>query len=305
VTGGDSGGSKGEAFAEASLLEKPSGRELDTARIGLPVGNLLRRNIQCGRDDSEGRLGNDGILEEGASAARVSLAFDDQHAFAVTDLADGVVDLDRRGGLILAGKVTLQVGVGELWGRGTVEAEGDLGDDVAVAMGSVEEAAAVGKAALLACECGEPEAFKVKGANLRDGVGDLLPVGPDVLYGRAADGAGDAGEALDAADSLLADLQDEAVPAGARCNGGVDRSAFGVGLRRCGDGNMDDQAVKAAVVDEEIAAATKNEDRQMPLAAELYSFEQLGLGVDLAKKTRWAADAKGGVRGEEDLLLDQ
>ncbi len=115
-----------------------------------------------------------------------------------------------------------EVGVGEVGFGGGIEAEGDGGDDVAVAVGGVEDASAVGEAALVAGEIDEGGGFEVEGADGGDGVGDLLTVGSYVLDGGAADGAGDAGEALDAGDSLLGDVEDEGVPVAAGGDGVVD-----------------------------------------------------------------------------------
>jgi len=128
------------------------------------------------------------------------------------------------------------------------------GNDVAATVGGVEAAAAVAEGAVGGGEGDELERVKVEGADVGDGVGDLLAVGADVLDGRAADSAGDTGEAFDAADSLLADLEDEAVPVGAGGDGVVDEVACAVGLGRGVDGDVEDEAVEAAVADEEVAA---------------------------------------------------
>ncbi len=118
-----------------------------------------------------------------------------------------------------------EVCVGKFRFCGGIETEGDGGDDVAVAVGGVEDAAAVGEAALVAGEIDEGVCFQIEGADAGDGVCYLLAVGPYVLDGRATDGARDAGEAFDAADSLLADLEDEGVPVGASGDGVVKKAA--------------------------------------------------------------------------------
>jgi len=303
VARGDSGLAEGKALWKASMFEEPRGGEFDIAVVGSPVGDFFDGNVQVGGDAGQDGCRDDGIFEEGAGTAAVGFALDDQHALAVTDLADGVVDLHRRRSGA-AGEVALQVGVGELWSCGEVEAKGDLGDDVAVAMGRVEDAAAVGEPALLMREGDEGVGRQVEGADLGDGVGDLLAVGSDVLDWGAPDRAWDAGEALDAGDSLLADAEDEAVPLGAGGGGVVDVSAFGAGVGGGADGDVEDEAVEAGVADEEIAAAAEDEDFEAVPAGEVDSLEEFGFGADFAEEARRTADAEGSVRGERDLLLE-
>ena len=67
---------------------------------------------------------------------------------------------------------------------------------------------------------------------------------------------------------------------------------------------MEDEAVKATVADEEIAAAAEDEDFEVALMGEVDGFQKFGFGSDLAEELRGAADAKGGVRGKRDLLLN-
>ena len=108
--------------------------------------------------------------------------------------------------------MALQIGVAKVWGRRSIETEGDLSDYILVAMCGVEDAATVREAALLVSESSEGERFKIKYADVSDGIGNFLAVGSDVLDGCAANATRNTGEAFDAADSLLADFVDEGVP---------------------------------------------------------------------------------------------
>src|ERR1700679_2374589 len=101
------------------------------------------RNVQGRCDSGEEGCGDYGIFKEGAGTAAVGFAFDDEHSLAVADLANSVVDVD--GGGDLACEVAGQVRVGESGFCPGVEAEGYCRDDVAVAVGGVEDAAAVGE----------------------------------------------------------------------------------------------------------------------------------------------------------------
>lgn len=75
-------------------------------------------------------------------------------------------------------------------------------------------------------------------------------------------------------------------------------------MRWSGDGHMKDEAIKAVVGDEEVAAATEYEEGQGALASETDGFEEFGLGFDFTEEARWAADTEGSVWGERNLLID-
>ena len=302
---------QGEALGEASVFEQPGCGQLDAFVSGWPAGDGGGIDAEGGSDVIEGGGGDDGIFEERSGAAAVLLAGNEHHAFAVADLADGVVDVDgcrrvARGDL--CGEVAGEVGVGEVGGSSRAEAEDDLGDDVAVALGGVEDAVAIAEAAGRARQCDEGEGFKIEGAHGVDGLGDLLAVGADVLDGGAADGAGDAGEALDAADALLADVVDEVVPVHASGDVEVDVVGAGDGGQARGfqgaDGDAEYESVEAGVADQEIAATAEGEDRELLLACELDGFEELIFRRDGAEKTSGPADPEGGVGGKRDVLLD-
>ena len=105
-----------------------------------------------------------------------------------------------------------KVGVSEIRLGIKIEAESHRGDDVAIAMGGVEDAAAVFKSTGFARKGDEVEGIEVERTDGVDGAGNLLSVGPDVLDRSATDEAGYPGQALDAGDSLFADSQHEVVP---------------------------------------------------------------------------------------------
>ena len=146
--------------------------------------------------------------------------------------------------------------------------------------------------------------FEIEGADGGDSAGDLLPVGSDVLHRGAADGAGNSGEALDAADPLFTDVKDKGIPFASGAGGVVDESAVGSGFYGVVDGDADDQAVEAFVADEQVAASAKNEDFETVPAGILNGFEKLAFAGNLAKIAGRAADAEGRVGGEDNLLLD-
>jgi len=75
-------------------------------------------------------------------------------------------------------------------------------------------------------------------------------------------------------------------------------------LRWGSDGDVEDEAVEAAVADEEIAAAAQDEDSEVALAGKVDGFQEFGFCSDLAEEPCGAADTKGGVRGKRNLLLN-
>ena len=273
---------QGEALGEAGVFEQPGCGQLDAFVPGRPVGDGGGIDAKGGGDVIEGRGWDNGIFEERSGAAAVLLAGNEQHAFAVADLANGVVDIGGRGRVAcgdLRGEVTDKVGVGEVRRGVLVEAEGDLGDDVAVTVGRVEDAVAIAEAAVRVGQGDEGEGFEIEGTHGVDGLGDLLTVGADVLYGGAADGAGDAGEALDAADALLADVLDELVPVHSGRDVEVDVAAAGDGCQARGfdgtDGDAENQSIEAGVADQQVAAAAQGEEFQLLVAGEADGFQQL------------------------------
>lgn len=200
----------------------------------------------------------------------------------------------------------LKVGIGQVRTGVCIEAKRDLRDDVAVAVRGVEDAVTVGKAALLMAEGNEGVGFEIERTDVGNGAGDLLPVSPDVLDWRAADAAGDSGKAFDAADSLLADRQDEAVPVHSGCGGAVNQAATAKELQRSADRDrdMDDQSIEAGVADEKVASSAESKDFESTLTRKLDRLQELVFAGDFRKKTGWATDAKGGVRRERNIFLD-
>ena len=302
VAGRDSSLAHSEVFGKTGLLEEPCGGEFDLAFVGWPVGDFFDWDIQGDGYLGEEILGYDWVLEEGAGAAGVGFAFDDEHAFAVTDATYCVVDVDGRWSEAV--EVTLQIGVREIGFSRAVEAERNGGDDVTIAVAGVEDAAPVGEATLFVSEIDKAVGLEVEGADAGDGVCYLLAVGSYVLDGCATDGARDAGEAFDAADSLLADFEDKCVPVGSGSDGVVDGVVGLVHLNRLINGDVQDEAVEAGIADEDIAATPQDEEGKVALAGVVNRFEEGSFGGDLAEEAGWAAYAEGGVGGEGDVLLD-
>lgn len=231
------------------------------------------------------------------------------------DTADSVVDLEWGGGHPAAGEALLEVSVSKVWYGFQVEPEGDSGDDVAIAVGGVEDAGAVAEAAEFGREGDERQAFKVKGVNCGDGGGDLLAIRSDVLDWAAANQAGNSSETLYAADPCFCDEQDKSVPVktggysiGERSLGrrGADAVAFKVSAFYAEgiiDGYLQNYARVARIVDQKIAASAEDENWETTGAREINSLEKLVLVADSEEEASRAPNSESGVGGEWNVLL--
>lgn len=225
----------------------------------------------------------------------------------MTNLADGHVNIEWSRGLAesdLGCEVPGKISIGEVRLGSAVESEGHLGDDIATAMGRVEDATAIGEAAGSLGEIEEGKRLKVKRPNRVNGACNLLPIGSNVLNRATADGAGDASQAFDSANSLLADLEDKSVPVAACGYDDVDRSVCVLLLHRSIHSKVKDQTFKSSIADKEITASPKRENLESTFARKVHCFEKLRFGVDFAEETGRAADPKGSVVSERNVLLN-
>lgn len=296
VAGGDAGAAAAEAFGKAGTLDQPGSGDLDLDLRCGPVGDIGGCEREDFRDVRQGFGGDDRILEEGAggTGVRVWVGGVDEHAFAVADGTDGVVNVEWGG---VGGTQGSQVGVAEVGLGLGMQAEADRGDDVAVAVSAVEEAGAVGEAALGIGEGNRCQCLQVKRGDLVDALRHLLAIGTDVLDRGTAGKAGDSCEAFHAGDSLPADFEHEGVPISAGGNVEED-GAVQVGANdRCGEGDVEDESGKAGVRHDEVGAPAEREDRKMVGAGERDRFKQIGVGMDGGEEAGSAAELERGVRG--------
>src|SRR5271170_6881292 len=193
----------------------------------------------------------------------------------------------------------LQIGISDARGAIFSECVVDAGDDVAAAFGGVEDAAAVGEAAIHRRQILKLKRGEIEDADRGDGFGDFLSVGPDVLDRSAAHGAGDSGKTLDAGVILLDGMGDEGIPVFS----GSDAEGIGSPLDAL-EHDVQDESGKARVGDKEIAASTEREKRQGARASEVDGFEDFVFGRGLGEPARRASDFEGGVGGERDVFAE-
>jgi len=120
-----------------------------------------------------------------------------------------------------------------------------------------------------------------------------LPVGSDVLDGGSSDGAGDAGEALDAGVAGGEGVVDEGVPDFASS---YFEDAVGEGFY-AGDLHLEDEAGEAGVGDEEVAAAAEEEEWEGVFGGVGDGFGDVGFSGGFGEETGWAAYLEGGEGG--------
>ena len=301
MAGGDSGGASAVAFDETGVFEEPGGGEFcGVASRSGPVGDFVGGQIGGSGDGGQLRGGDDGVLEVGAGAAGVGVAGGDEHSLAAADVTDGGGDFEQCGWCGRAGEALLEIGVFEIGLAVWVQLEIDAGDDVAVRLVGVESAGTIAEVAGGFVEGDVGLGFAVEGVDGDDSFGDFLTVGTDVLDGRAADGAGDAGHALYAGEALLNGVLHEVVPGFA----GADGEEILAEVVDSADFDLEDEAGKARIGYEEIAAAAEDEQRERVILRPSDGLRDVYRAVGFREETGRAADFEGGEGGQIDVFAD-
>ncbi len=298
---GNSRGPEGESSGETGMLDEPAGQQLDGSRLGGEVRNGVGMADagkigflgDAGGNVGELRLRYDWIFEERSRAAAVGVAFDEQHSLFSADVFHHLADVGQFG-RGLAGVGFFQIVVGEMGSAVQAQAIADFGDNVAIARGAVEDAAAIGEVAGGAGEIRHAHGGTIERADGDNGGRDLLPIRSDVLHRRSADGAGNSGETFDAAVIAFDDHVDEVVPVLPGSGGEYGGGAVHV-FADAAVGHVDDDAGKTFIGDEKIAAASEHEQFRALVAGKHDGLGEFGLVLRLHKPSRRSTDAKRGV----------
>ena len=186
------------------------------------------------------------------------------HALAATQLQDGRAHQGRVGALPgLDSEAARQLGVhdggaqgraleSEVHGQDHPAAGGAPGPiaQAGLADATLDRRGAVRKAEVRGQQAHDDTRQAVVGLDALDGLGNLVAVSANVLHGRRADGAGDAGERLDAGEPLCQRPRDELIPDRARAGTHDDRTG-GVLVDDGGDLgkrlHVDDRALEGGV----------------------------------------------------------
>jgi hypothetical protein len=158
-------------------------------------------------------------------------------------------------------EVVDDVGILDRRRRARPQPKHDLADDEAAGILLLESAHAIGKPAFRRRQDESALLAAIECRHRFDRRGHLLPVRADVLDGRAADGAGDSGQTLDAGEPAADCELNQRVPRFA-CSG---RHHHVRTPQRCLDaaeGDLQHEAVEPFVGDHEIAAAAEHEQRR-------------------------------------------
>ena len=260
-----------ESLPAARMVDEPGGARLDEALARLEARRILGQGCGSG-------LGQDRVREEGTGAPRVVIGGIEDHALAAAQLQDGGADQGRVGTLAgLNAEATRQFGVhdGGTEGR-ALETEVDGEHHPAagrppgtVAQAGLADAALDRRGAVREAEVGGQQAHDdarqaIVDLDALDGLGDLVAVGAHVLHGGGTDRPGDAGQRLDAGQTLRERPGDEGVPDRARAGAHDDRS----GRLLVDDGgnlaerlHVDDHALEGGVGCQQIRPSAHDEER--------------------------------------------
>src|ERR1700677_3490417 len=160
----------------------------------------------------------------------------------------------------------LQIGVIHGGGATALQAVVHAQNNVASALGAVEDAGTITESAGRVGQNYDAvfflvRRFEVEGAHGFDGIGDFLPVGADVLYGGGTDAAGDSAEAFDSGAILGDGVSDEVIPVDACAY--AEKHGVACGLLQlwscdAAEGNFEDEAGPSGIGDDEVAAAAED-----------------------------------------------
>ena len=252
------------------MVDEPGRARLDEA---LPRAKARRT---LGQGGSHG-LGQDRVREEGTGAPRVVIVRVQDHALAAAQIQDGGADQGRVGALpCLDSEAARQLGVHDGGAQGrALEAEvhGEHHPAAGRPPGSIAQAGladtaldrrgAVGEAEVGGQQAHDDARHAVVGLDALDGFGDLVAVCAHVLHRGCTDGAGDAGERLEAGQALRQRPGDESVPDRARAGAHDDRSG-GILVDDGGDLieglHVDDGALEGRVGGQQVRPAANNEE---------------------------------------------
>ena len=182
--------------------------------------------------------------------------------------------------------------------RRALEAEAHAKHDVPGA--APEPARAIGKGALRAGQLNHSTGLAIVGPHRDDRVGDLLPVGADVLDRRGAYEARDARQALDSRQPIGHASRKQVVPRLARRRDQLDAIAPGLYRHAPGE-DPQHSAVEPGVGDNQVRPSS---DHQEGLAGSVHGgdrLEHLLLALRLDQPAGWPAESERGQLRERNV----
>src|SRR5674476_181153 len=269
----------------------------------LPVGGAqpgLGATLQLGI----GAGGHDRVGEERAAAPRVVVRGVEDHPPLTALVQHGrTCNLKRHALPHLDVERARQICIGD--GRGQrcqPELEHHVEDDIAGLR--LEERVAIGEPAVGIVEGVDRLLATVPDPNLRDGLGDLLAVGADVLDRGCACAARDAGERLDAGPPLGDSPDDHVVPDLTSSNADR-RDAMRIGGLDGDPSRRDaDHGTSEAIVgDDQVRAAADDQQRLVGVVNRANCVNQLVGGLDRDQALCRATYSHGGQARQPDVMF--
>src|SRR6266851_2792805 len=306
VAGGDCGAPHRKTLVKTGLFYQPCRGQLHP-----PVSCRISGNVFGTAFGLEGYLRqshcrNDRILEEGACTPAIWAALSCEHSLLLTDRPHRLVDLAKRrllSSFKLSREVTLDVGVSQSGLSPGPQLVRHSGHDVSPARLRIEETSPVTEAAGLVVQIDEGAGLEIVGAHPHDGLGNLLPIGTDVLDGSTPGVPGNARQTLYAGVAAINRIEHDVVPILARAD--LEQNALSVPALALRHRHADtqDHPVKSRVAHQQVASSPQNKQRQVSFLREAHHLRYLGFTFHFTEKTRRATDPKRRVRGKRDELL--
>jgi len=181
-------------------------------------------------------------------------------------------------------------------------------DDVPSAFCAVKDAGAIAEPARRLGQHHNAVFFQVERAHRLDRVGDLLPIGANVLHRRAPDAARNTAQALDSGAILHDRLGDEVIPVDACAHAEEHGVAGGVIRSWTGDSSDRDsqhQPRPAGIGDDQVASAAQHKQRQFAGFRELRGLPNVVFSPQFRKVACRPAHLQGGQWRQRNVFLNR
>ena len=178
------------------------------------------------------------------------------------------------------------------------EVKCDACDKKASALFSLEKAAPIAKTTRFARDICQLTGGGVKNLDTHECLGNILSVCAYILNGRGTGGTGNKAERFDTGESGLDGAGDDRIPVFTSAHGDIVTASVFIVIFVAHDMVGDDEAGKAFVAPDDIAAATNDNNRQLSFCGPAPGLAHFPFGSYLCKVGRFSAEAHRRVFGQ-------